>query len=58
MQVARVGVERGGLLADRLDDPGMAMADMRHIVVTVQIVAPIGVPDAGALPRTRCTGSS
>ena len=44
VQVARVGVQRRRLFRDRLDHLGVAVADMRHIVVAVQIGPAVLVP--------------
>src|SRR5690606_26564746 len=49
VQVARVGVEHRRLPADRLDHPRVAMADMRHIVVAVEIPPPVRIPQPDAL---------
>ena len=37
VEVARVGVELGELVLRRLDDLGMAVPDMRHVVDAVQV---------------------
>ena len=39
MQVARVGVERAHLLLRGIDDARVAVADVRHVVVAVEIAA-------------------
>ena len=44
VQIPRMGVQRPGLRADRLDHTRMAMADMRHVIVAIQVFAPLGIP--------------
>jgi len=48
VQVAGMGVERGRLPAERLDDPWMTMSDRDHVVVAVEVPAPVGVPKSRA----------
>ena len=49
VEIARVGVERGGLLGDRLHHARMAMSDRSDIVVDVEIAAAIGIEHPNAL---------
>ena len=44
VQVARMRVERRGLVAQRFDDVRMAMTDRDHVVVTVEIFPAVDVP--------------
>ena len=41
MQVSGVGVQDAGLFAQRRDDTGMAVPDMRHVVDKVEVAAPV-----------------
>ena len=48
VQVACVGVEHRQLLRDRPHDLRVAVADVRHIVVGVEVALSVGVPEPGA----------
>lgn len=49
-EITRVGVERGRLPRQRLDDTWMAMPDRSDVVVGIEILATLGIvePDAAA----------
>ena len=49
VRVAGVGVERRSLPRDRLDHMGVAVADVGHVVVAVQVPAAVAVPDPDPL---------
>ena len=49
VQIARVGVQRGGLLGDRFHHARMAMSDRSDIVVDVEIAAAICIEHPNAL---------
>lgn len=49
MQIARMGVEGRSLTADRLHHTRMAMAHMRHIVIAIEIFAPVRIPEPDTL---------
>jgi len=58
VQVARVHVELRGLLGNGPHDHRVAVAHMRHVVVRVQVVDPVGAAQPYPLPDTTWSGSS
>ncbi|GHC21608.1 hypothetical protein GCM10007291_20920 [Gemmobacter nanjingensis] len=44
-----MGIQRGRLLADRLDHARVAMADMGDVVIAIEVFAPPGIPHPDAL---------
>ena len=44
-----MGVELARLLANCIDNPRMAMADMRHVVVHVEVAPAIGIVEPDPL---------
>ena len=50
VQVAGGEIEPAGLVRQRLHHMGMAMADVGHVVVGVEVDAPVAVPDPDPLP--------
>ena len=49
VRIARVGVERRSLIGDGLHHARVAVPDMGHVVVAVEIAPPGGVPEPDAL---------
>ena len=58
VQIARVGVEGCRLFADGCNDMRVAMADMEHIVVTIEVLAASGSVSQQPSPLTMCRRSS
>ena len=50
MQIACMGVERSSLRGNGLDHARVTMADMRHVVVAIQIAVSLFVPNPDTLP--------
>jgi hypothetical protein len=36
-----VGIEKGGLLRNRIDNPRMTVSDMRHVVIHIEVPATV-----------------
>ena len=45
MQIACMGIERGCLLAQGFYHPGVAMTHRNHVIVAVDVLAPIYIPE-------------
>ena len=49
IQVPGVTIQSTSLFAERVDDPWMAMAHVRHIVIGIQVAFAINIVDPDAL---------